>query len=112
MGIALFALGVACSISGCKRQDVPVRTTKSITGKSASIVAYKDSIIFGSYSADLVLHSVDGRVVLRTNLIQGRDGIEDIPIEFFSLEFTNDVVHIGTQGIHYHGTNEIKFPNP
>jgi hypothetical protein len=103
----LLALGLSL-MYGCKRQDTVVRTASSASGDSASIVAYRDSIL-GTYSADLVIHSRDGRIILRTNLIQSRDSIEDIPIEFFSLKFNANVVQIGTRAVHYRGPTEFTF---
>ena len=110
IGVALLALVLTCVLSGCNRRDVVVMTTKSPKGESASIVAHKDSIL-GTYSADLILCSSDGRIIQRTNLVQSRDDIEDVRIEFLSLEFRGDAVHLVAKGLHYHGTNEFRFSN-
>src|SRR6185369_15625711 len=59
--VALLAIGGACVTSGCKGSDVVVRSAQSTSGDSACIVAYMDSVL-GSYAADLILSSTNGRV--------------------------------------------------
>jgi hypothetical protein len=67
--------------------------------------------VFGTYSADLILYARDGSEVERKNLIRARDAIEDVRVEFISLELREGTVHLSAQGNHYHGTNEFRFPN-
>jgi hypothetical protein len=94
-------------ILGCKRHDIVVRAITSPSGQSASIVAYKDGF-FGEYSADLVIYGNGGVLVYRTNLLRNRDAIEDVPIEFFSLEIKSNLVILGAKGDHYHGITNFK----
>jgi len=106
--LAVLVVAGASMISSCNRQDVLVLTAQSPDGESASVVAFKDSLL-GTYAADLIVRAGDGRIIHRANLIRHRDSIEDVKIEFFSLEFKGDVLNLGTRGTHYHGTNQFNF---
>jgi len=110
IGIITLSIAIVLTMAFHKGHDVVIITAKSSDGKSANIVGYKDGP-YEAYSADLILYAADGKIVQRTNLIQGRDAMEDIPIEFLSLEFKDEVVHLKAAGNHYHGTNKFKFPN-
>jgi hypothetical protein len=110
IGLTIVSIAVVLTLAFHKGRDVVMMNSKSSDGKSASIVGYKDGL-YEAYSADLILYAPDGKIAQRTNLIQGRDAMEDIPIEFLSLEFKDEVVHLKAAGNHYHGTNKFKFPN-
>jgi len=99
----------AAVLCGCKKESVVVRTAKSSGGITAEIIAYRDSIVFGTYSADLLLRSTNGQIFQQTNLITSRDSVEDMVIEFLSLDFKSNTVHLGAKGVHYRGPIEFKF---
>src|SRR6266487_2273563 len=101
---ATLAICVVYVIAGCKNKDIIVMSAKATNGESARIVAYNDSIL-GTYAADLVCLSANGSIIKRRNLIRSRDSIEDVRIEFYSLDFKGDEVVLGAKGTYYHGTN-------
>ena len=112
--IIVVALLIICGVITLffyKGADVTVLETKSPAGVSAIIYGYRDGLILGMWSADLMVRSKDGQIILRTNLLRGRDALEDIRIEFLSLEFRGDAVHLDARGVHYQGTNEFRFHN-
>jgi hypothetical protein len=109
IGVISVSFVVLLSLAFHKGRDIVAMTGKSTDGKSARIVGYRDGP-FEDYAGDLVLYAADGKLVLRTNLVGGRDSIEDIPAEFLPLEIDGDAVHLQAEGWHHHGTNEFKFP--
>lgn len=108
LGIALLMTILVCIVTGYQKRDVVIVTANSPNGQSASIVAHKDSIL-GTYSADLIFCSADGKELQRKNLIQSRDDIEDVRVEFVALEFRDGAVRLNSRGLHYHGSNEFSF---
>jgi hypothetical protein len=111
IGLLLILLGIVsviCLVTP-SNSEVLITTAKSADGRVASVVAYPDSIVFGSYAADLVFYGVDGKSFRRLSLVESRDAIEDIQLEFLRLEFDGNLVHLVTKEAHYHGTNKFFF---
>ena len=73
---------------------------------SACIVSYVDNIL-GTRGADLIIRSAKGNVISRTQLLKGMDCIEDIQIEFSSMEIRSKSVYITSVSNHYNGKTEF-----
>lgn len=105
-GLGIVALSI---LGACSGKDIPVRTSANPDGVTATILAYHDGIL-GTCAADLVLRAPGGAILLRTNLLRGRDSIEDVRLEFGALSFRDGVVQLTAQKIHYHGPESFYIP--
>lgn len=88
-------LSASCLLGGCQK---PVEKTmlqaRQPDGDSAKIVTYSDSRILNTIRADLVVSEAGGAVVFRTNLLRNRDSVEDVKMEFSSIQYIEDTVYL------------------
>lgn len=102
---------VACFMSTATLKDQTLIHTVNLPGgASASIVATRDSILFGTYRADLVFTAKDEKIISRTNLLRSRDCVEDITMELLSLGWDGRELVLKAKGDHYKGANTFKLP--
>ena len=107
-GIAVLFLAAAGRLATRASEDIVIIEGKSDTGMSASIVARMDDLVFRTYSGDLLVRAADGRIILRTNLMEALDSPGDVRFEFGSIDIKNDTVYLNVRGLDYRGITEFK----
>ena len=101
----LFILIGATLLCARKRHETIIVSATDQT-VDAKITAYKVGWL---WQADLEI-TQSGRMLLRTNLLEARDAIEDVKQEFRNISVKDGVVRISGDANHYRGPMTFEVP--